>query len=165
MTFRSYLMVQVMKAQQIREGSFGFLIQTLARRIDVTMRRRLIEVGVDVKIFANLMVLAEEDGINQRQLGERLDFPEYYTSRNIDALVEAGYAERQPDPFSRRSSLIYLTDAGRAKAAELPKIIKEVNEFHLENLQEDERRALIGLLQKAAGIGLAQAQESPAQNR
>ena len=153
MTFSSYLMVQVMKARQIRERSFGFLIQTLARRIDATMRRRLQEIDVDVKIFANLMVLSEEDGINQRRLGEKLDFPEYYTSRNVDALVAAGYAERKPDPHSRRSFLIFLTDAGRAKAALLPKIIREVNEFHLADFSAQEQEALIGLLQKAAGIG------------
>ena len=160
MAFQNYLMVQVMKARQIREGSFGFLIQTLARRIDATMRRRLQAIDVDVKVFANLMALSEEDGINQRQLGEKLDVPEYYTSRNVDALVAAGYAERQPDPHSRRSFLIFLTDAGRAKAALLPKIIREVNEFHLQDFSSDEHKALIGLLQKAAGIEHAKAQDT-----
>ena len=160
MAFSSYAMVQVMKARQIREGSFGFLIQTLARRIDVTMRRRLREIDVDVKVFANLMALSEQDGINQRQLGERLDFPEYYTSRNVDALVAAGYAERQPDPHSRRSFLVFLTEAGHAKAARLPKIIGEVNEFHLQGLSADERQSLIALLQKTAGIGQAVTSDS-----
>ena len=152
MSFSDYLMAHVMTERQIKEGSFGFLIQTLARRIDTTMRERLREVGVDVKIFANLMFLSEEDGINQRQLGRKLDFPEYYTSRNVDALVAAGYAERRPDPHSRRSFLIYLTEAGRAKAAELPPIIREVNDLYLEDFSADERKALMKLLQKAAGM-------------
>lgn len=156
MRFGGYLMVQAMKADGIKEWSFGFLIQTLARRIDQTMRERLREIDVDVKIFANLMFLSQEDGINQRQLGAKLDFPEYYTSRNVDALVAAGYAERRPDPHSRRSFLIFLTNAGRAKAALLPKIIQEVNAQYLHDLSDDERATVIALLQRTAGINTAQ---------
>lgn len=143
-------MTRISKAQRGREGSFGFLIQTLARRIDATMKKRLAEHDVDVKIFANLMALAEEDGINQRQLGAKLDFPEYYTSRNIDALVAAGFAERRPDPNSRRSSLVFLTKAGRKKAAEMPQLIGQVNELYLAGMTEDERSQVVALLQKVA---------------
>jgi len=120
-------MTQIKNATDARENSFGFLIQTLAREIDAKMKLALKDVGVDVKVFANLLLLSEEDGINQRTLGEKLNFPEYFTSRNVDALVEAGYAERRPDPNSRRSFLIYLTDAGQKKASELPKIIWQMN--------------------------------------
>lgn len=145
-------MAQISKGQKNRESSFGFLIQTLGRRLDVTMRERLKEVDIDVKIFANLMLLYEADGVNQRQLGKKLDFPEYYTSRNVDALVKAGFAERRPDPNSRRSFLIYLTDKGRKKAAQLPKIIAETNELHLKRLTLKERKDVVALLQKTVGI-------------
>ena len=145
-------MTLVNRAREAREGSFGFLIQTLARRLDATMKDRLQECGVDIKIFANLMVLSEQDGINQRQLGEKLDFPEYYTSRNVDAAVKAGLVERRPDPNSRRSFLVFLTQAGRDKAAQLPKIIKKTNDDFLAPLSPDERRDVVRLLQKAAGI-------------
>lgn len=145
-------MTQISKAQKARESSFGFLIQTLGRRIDATMRDRLAEVGIDVKIFANLMLLSDTDGINQRQLGEKLDFPDYYTSRNVDALVDAGFAERRPDPSSRRSFLIFLTEEGKKKAATLPKIVKEVNDQYLRELSDHDRQNLIKTLQNVAGI-------------
>ncbi|MCR9237056.1 MAG: MarR family transcriptional regulator [Alphaproteobacteria bacterium] len=145
-------MAQISRGQKNRESSFGFLIQTLGRRLDVTMRERLKEVDIDVKIFANLMLLYEADGVNQRQLGKKLDFPEYYTSRNVDALVKAGFAERRPDPNSRRSFLIYLTEKGRKKAAQLPKIIAETNELHLKRLTLKERKDVVALLQKTVGI-------------
>lgn len=145
-------MTQIKNAKAIRESSFGFLIQTLAREIDAKMKLALKEIGVDVKVFANLMLLSEEDGINQRALGEKLNFPEYFTSRNVDALVEAGYAERRPDPSSRRSFLIFLTDAGHKKASELPKIISQVNDETLTNLTAAERQQIVGLLKKAVGL-------------
>lgn len=148
----AFLMTQIKSTKHIREGSFGFLIQTLARDIDTKMKLALQEVDVDIKIFANLMLLADEDGINQRSLGQKLNFPEYFTSRNVDALVEASFAERRPDPNSRRSFLIYLTEAGRKKASELPRIVKQVNDDVLADLSADERKQVIKLLQKTAGI-------------
>jgi DNA-binding MarR family transcriptional regulator len=149
MIWGEFLMTRISEPQRNREASFGFLVQTLARRIDATMKDRLHEHGVDFKIFANLMALSHEDGINQRQLGATLDFPEYYTSRNVDALVEAGFAERRPDPNSRRSFLVYLTEAGRKKAAEMPPLIRQVNELYLADMTKDERAHVIALLQKA----------------
>ncbi|WP_073248701.1 MarR family winged helix-turn-helix transcriptional regulator [Shimia gijangensis] len=145
-------MTQVPKAKAAREGSFGFLVQLLARDLDARMKEALKEIGVEVKIFANLMMLYEEDGINQRALGERLNFPEYFTSRNIDAMVEAGYVERRQDPNSRRSYLIFLTDKGREKASQLPAKIKAVNDSVLAELTEQEKADVIKLLQKAAKI-------------
>lgn len=146
-----YLMKQTSKAQAIREGSFGYLIQNIANRLDATMKSELGKVDVDVKLFAGLRMLAEQDGINQRELGRKLNFPEYFTSRNIDAMVEAGFAERRTDPNSRRSFLIFLTEDGKTKAESLPPIVRKVNDEILANLTGPERQQVIDLLKKVAG--------------
>ncbi len=146
-----FLLMQVQMAKHERTESFGFLIQVLARQIDATMKEELSAVDVDVKIFANLMLLSQQDGINQRQLGEKLDFPEYYTSRNVDSLVKAGFVERRQDPNSRRTFLIYLTEKGREKAKLLPAIVKKVNDQYLKDLSAEDRTHLISLLQKSSG--------------
>ena len=135
---------------QIRENSFGFLVQVLARRIDAKMKVRLSEAGVEFKLFPNLVMLLQEDGINQRQLGDKLGFPEYAVSRNIDALIKVGLAERRPDPNSRRSQLIFLTGKGRETAENLPRIIAENNDESLQALSETEREILMQLLRKVA---------------
>ena len=153
MSREHYLMTQVPKEPGLREESFGFLIQFLARRIDATMKEKLQPVGIDIKLFANLMMLYVQDGVTQRELGAKLDFPEYYISRNVDSLVREGWAERRPDPNSRRSVRIFLTAKGRDMAAKLPAIIREANTEHLSSLTKDESAALIGLLQKVAGFG------------
>ncbi len=102
-----YLMTQISNAKSLREASFGFLIQTIARTMDAKMKSELKGIGVDIKLFVNLMLLSEEDGINQRKLGEQLNFPEYFTSRNVDALVEAGPAERHAD---RKKHMVRLQE-------------------------------------------------------
>ena len=145
-------MTQVSESNGIRENSFGFLIQTLARRIDGDMKLRLKDHGVDLKVFANLMFLSARDGVTQRDIGNSLNFPDYYTSRNVDALIKEGFAERRPDPKSRRSTLIFLTEKGRNKAAELPDVIRTANEHTLQNLNTEERQQVIHLLQKIVGV-------------
>ena len=148
----TFIMTEISKAQKERQSSFGFLLQLLARRMDGVMKARLSEIDVDMKIFANLRILAERDGITQRELGRLLDFPEYFTSRNVDLLVEAGFAERRPDPDSRRTVLVYLTKLGRAKAKELPNVVAAANLEFLEPLSKTERQDLIALLHKVARI-------------
>ena len=148
----NFLMTQIRLKDHRREDSFGFLIQTLARTLDAKMKVELEKVGVDIKVFANLMMLGQQDGINQREIGQRLNFPEYFTSRNVDMLVQAGFAERRPDPDSRRSFLVFLTEKGRAKAEELPTIVRNVNDDVLSDLEARERTAVIEILQKVAGV-------------
>jgi DNA-binding MarR family transcriptional regulator len=152
MSWEQYVMTQVSEARHRRENSFGFLVQTLAKRMDVRMTAELKKYDVDIKIFASLMFLSERDGVNQREIGNMLNFPEYYTSRNIDTLVKTGFAERRADPKSRRSFLIFLTEEGKAKAKEIAPVVKKVNDTVLVNLSKEERKIAVSLLQKVAGI-------------
>lgn len=150
--WKDFILTQTSEATKRRNNSFGFLVQTLAKRLDIKMRDELKAHDVDLKIFANLMFLSEKDGVNQREIGNELNFPEYYTSRNVDAMVERGFAERRPDPNSRRSFLIFLTPAGKEKAKQLPPVIKQVNDDILADLSISERKQVIRLLQKVAGV-------------
>ena len=145
-------MSKLSKTQRERQSSFGFLLQLLARRMDKLMKQRLSEIDIDLKTFISLRMLSDGDGINQRELGRLLDFPEYQTSRNVDALVKTGFVERRPDPNSRRSVLIFLTNKGREKVKYLPKIISSVNRDFLTVLDEQEKKQAVKLLQKIAKI-------------
>lgn len=147
-----FLMTQTDLQDHRQEESFGFLIQSIARQLDAKMKTELKKVDVDIKIFANLMMLGRQDGINQREIGQRLNFPEYFTSRNVDALVDAGFAERRPDPDSRRSFLVFLTDQGQKKARELPAIVQGVNDAILGELNAKDRKTVVALLQTVAGF-------------
>ncbi|MBL4812866.1 MAG: MarR family transcriptional regulator [Rhodobacteraceae bacterium] len=129
--------------------SFGYLINRLARKTSGQMKANLEPTDISIKLFPCLMIIARAEGSNQRQLGKGLGFPEYSTSRAIDALVTAGFAERRADPKSRRNMLIYLTPEGRKKAASLPAIVQQTNGQMLEKLSLAEREQLMTLLKKA----------------
>ena len=150
MSRRHYIMTHLPHDAQVGYDSFGFLIQLLARKLDATMKGHLAAHGLEVRHFALLMSLLHQDGVNQREIGYKLDFPEYYTSRNIDALVKSGLVERRADPKSRRSFLIYLTAKGRDIAGELPQIVASVNDEFLVGFSAQERAQMVQMLQKVA---------------
>lgn len=145
-------MTQISEQEHSRQTSLGFLIQLLARRIDKDMKERLDKIDVDIKLFSNIMLLMEKDGVTQRELGRLLEFPDYFTSRTVDILVERGFAERRPDPMSRRTVLVYLTPEGKKKARDLPEIVLAVNNEYLKGLSNSEQTQLIKLLHKVTGI-------------
>jgi DNA-binding MarR family transcriptional regulator len=62
-------------------------------------------------------------------------------SRAIDALVRAGFVDRQPDPQNRRRLALRLTDAGRQQLSS-PPVADATLEGRMSKLAHSELRAL-----------------------
>lgn len=61
-----------------------------------------------------LFVLENEDGVNLRNVTERLGSTAPSTSRLCDRLEAVGFVNRTPSPISRRELRLWLTDEGRS---------------------------------------------------
>ena len=57
-----------------------------------------------------------ELGMTQKELAERCQVDVTTMSRSLDKLQKSGFLQRQPDPSSRRSFLVCLTETGRQEA-------------------------------------------------
>ncbi|GLI27333.1 hypothetical protein ARHIZOSPH14_15750 [Agromyces rhizosphaerae] len=65
-----------------------------------------------------LRVLDRHDGAGRvQELSDELGVTIGAASKQVDRLERAGVAERRPNPADRRSSLVVLTDPGRAALA------------------------------------------------
>jgi DNA-binding MarR family transcriptional regulator len=137
-----------LKIRRVRENSFGWLVKMLAQKIDTIMDYELRSIGLNKRIFATLMMLSEQEGVNQTELGNAIGIPGYATTRTLDTLEEMGLVTRCPDPNSRRAHRIYLTNEGRALAKKLPPLVRRVNSNFLAALEEKERYQLIETLKK-----------------
>jgi DNA-binding MarR family transcriptional regulator len=98
--------------------------------------------------LVTLMRVGGASGVSQRRLADEVGVTAGTISVRIDHLVAEGLAERRPDPDSKRSSLVALTDQGR-------KLFERVVPAHLDNerrllasLSEEDRELLVGLLRK-----------------
>ncbi|MEZ5373465.1 MAG: hypothetical protein R2704_12160 [Microthrixaceae bacterium] len=69
-------------------------------------------------------------------------------THRIDRLEAADLIERVPDPSSRRTSPVALTEQGRLQAETLARSLAEVDEDALRVLSEAERDQLDKLLAK-----------------
>ncbi|MCK9997287.1 MAG: MarR family transcriptional regulator [Candidatus Krumholzibacteria bacterium] len=136
------------KVRKVREDSFGLLMKKVVLQIEKELNLRLADVGLNVKTFGIIMLLLEEEGLTQKELGTRTGVQDYATTRVLDSLEQQGLIERRPHPTSRRANLIFLTKKGQEQRGKLPKLIKGVNEDFLAVCNRDERKILQDALTK-----------------
>ncbi len=96
-----------------------------------------------------LIVLeADESGIRQKDIAEAIGINPSSLSEQIDRLESDGYLDRKVNPEDRRSTLITLTEKGRARAYELLDDRRKGAAAFCSKLTEDEKDTLIALLDK-----------------
>jgi len=96
------------------------IVSRLARlraHVGVELDRVYARHGLTAPTFAVLVTLARIDdgsGVSQRRLMDELGLTSGTVSVRMDRLVGEGLVDRDPDPTSRRTTRIRLTDQGRA---------------------------------------------------
>ncbi len=102
--------------------TFTTLFETLLRA-EITLwnsldNALLSDAGVSVPTLQALTAIAERPGAARVQdVSEAMTITVGATSKLVDRLERDGLAERQSNPGDRRSSILVLTDAGRAAQA------------------------------------------------
>jgi DNA-binding MarR family transcriptional regulator len=77
------------------------------------------EVGLSGPLLWIMHLLAKEDGLCQSDLTKVLRVDASATTRMVKVLEHDGLIERKTDPADNRRTLVYLTEAGRVKVADL----------------------------------------------
>ena len=97
-----------------------------------------------------LLALLEENenGVRQKDIAEKIGINASSLSEQIDRLEQDHYLERQANPEDRRSTLIVLTEKGKARAYEVLDERQKAAADFCGKLTEDEKDALIHLLDK-----------------
>ena len=84
----------------------------------------------------------------QHQLARALRIEGPTLTRHLDGLEDAGLIVRTREPSDRRAVRVELTDAGRAKHAELRRAVIDFNRRLISGLGEDELSELRALLER-----------------
>ena len=92
-----------------------------------------------------------------RDLARDTDIDAGAMTRLIDRLVHKGLVERSRSATDRRALVLRLTPAGEAVAAEVPRVLAQVNNDYLRGLDTDEWQRLQGLLRRMLDNGRARA--------
>ncbi len=104
--------------------------------------------GLRIAEFSILMLVAGNDEVNQKQLGQALDISPPNMAVTLDRMAERGWIERVRSTHDRRAQHIHLTKIGRTFAERMRKISTTMEEPSLSVLSRAERAMLIEMLRK-----------------
>jgi len=88
------------------------------------------------------------DGVRQKVLADKMGINQSSASELVNKLEATGYLERTVDPDDKRATLLFLTEKGKARAAEVEDERNEIFKEIFSVLTEEEKETLSALLDK-----------------
>ena len=118
------------------------------RRLRAASARGLTPLGLTPfqERAVRVLTRSDPDGIRMGELADRLGVVPRSATGVVDDLETTGLVRRTPDPVSRRSVLVSLTDQGRRLQDDLRAARRIAGEELLAPLSTDQRRTLADLL-------------------
>lgn len=97
------------------QDSLGLMIYRTALALKSALQRCFKENGFEItgEQWAIIRHLWEEEGLSQREIGEKAAKDKPNITRMLDALEKKRLIYRQPDPRDRRKFCVYLTKEGK----------------------------------------------------
>jgi MarR family transcriptional regulator, transcriptional regulator for hemolysin len=113
--------------------------------LETQLSAALAEIGLTVRMQCVLRHALEEER-TQIQIAELAYMDKTTMVVTVDALEEAGYAERKPSATDRRARIIAVTPAGAKIAAEGQRIVDRVHAEVLDALTAGQRKPFVDAL-------------------
>ena len=110
-----------------------------------------VDAGFRPPCLGALDVVARHQPVSQRQISDHLGLDASDVVGVLDILEAAQMVHRQRDPNDRRRHAVVLTELGETAARRFATLRAQATERALAGLDEDERRQLVDLLNKASG--------------
>jgi DNA-binding MarR family transcriptional regulator len=130
----------------------GFLLAHARLRVEAAADARLAPLGLTVRTFVALAILASRIGRSQQDLAAELDIGPAATVELVDELERLGTVRRVRSTVDRRSYALELTAVGEALLLTAKTTAHEATSELMAMLSEAERSELARLLAKLAGI-------------
>jgi MarR family transcriptional regulator, transcriptional regulator for hemolysin len=142
------------------EPDLSFLFDRAGHVLRARMAAALAEIGLTARMHCVLVHALEEER-TQIQLAEIGDMDKTTMVVTVDALEEAGLAERRPSSTDRRARIIAVTAEGARVARRSQAIVDRVHRDALAALPERERAALVRAMNRLVTSDFAAVGEGP----
>ncbi|MFF7294339.1 MarR family transcriptional regulator [Streptomyces sp. NPDC008265] len=142
------------------EPDLSFLLDHTSHVLRTRMSAALGEIGLTPRMHCVLVHALEEER-TQAQLAEIGDMDKTTMVVTVDALEEAGLAERRPSAADRRARIIAVTEEGAKVAKQSQKIVDRVHQDALASLPDGEREVLLHALNRLVTGHLEAPVDSP----
>ncbi|SDH70548.1 DNA-binding transcriptional regulator, MarR family [Nonomuraea jiangxiensis] len=142
------------------EPDLSFLLDRTSHVLRTRMAAALAEIGLTARMHCVLVHAIEEER-TQAQLAELGDMDKTTMVVTVDALEEAGLAERRPSSVDRRARIIALTEKGREMARRSQEVVDGVHRAALGSLPAEDAKALLQALDRLVEGHLSTPVEAP----
>lgn len=142
------------------EPDLSFLLDHTSHVLRTRMAAALAEIGLTARMHCVLVHALQEER-TQIQLAELGDMDKTTMVVTLDALEQAGLAERRPSSTDRRARIVAVTEKGAQVAKRSQEIVDGVHRAALASLPEEEAEVLVRALNRLVTGHLATAVEAP----
>jgi DNA-binding MarR family transcriptional regulator len=132
------------------QESLGFILYRTVLTLKAALQRCFKENGYEItpEQWGIIRHLGQEDGLSQREIGEKVFKDKPNITRMLDALEKKHLIFRQPDPRDRRKYCIYLTKEGKQLHERVLPLTKTLRSKATQNLPLPEIELLKNALNK-----------------
>jgi len=109
-----------------------------------------VDAGFRPPCLGALHVIAHHQPVCQREISDHLGLDASDVVGVLDILESAGMVQRQRDPQDRRRHAVVLTELGETAAGHFAELRARATERALADLDEEERRQFVDLLNRAS---------------
>jgi len=145
-----------------REDSLAWLMRKLKQSITRQAELRLQDVGLTHTQWAALVTLRFGGPSSTVTLVRELEVDAGALSRLLDRLESKGFVTRERSEEDRRVVTVALSAEGERVTAELPPVLSDVFNAHLQGFSEQEWRLLLSFLRRMIDNGEASRDSSAA---
>ena len=122
--------------------SVGFVVREVWRLFARCLQPRIAREGVTIGMWFALRMLWDEDGMTQRELGERVGINAPTMVTALNSMERAGLVKRVQHRTDRRKINVFLTERGRKLKTTLWPMAAEVLTIGLSGLTRQQVRSL-----------------------
>ncbi|HXZ21319.1 MAG TPA: MarR family winged helix-turn-helix transcriptional regulator [Pseudolabrys sp.] len=126
--------------------SVGFVVREVWRLFARCLQPRIAREGVSIGMWFVLRMLWDEDGMTQRELGERVGINGPTMVAALNSMERAGLVKRVHNRTDRRKINVFLTERGRKLKSKLWPMAAEVLAMGLAGLSPSDVRSLNKML-------------------
>lgn len=130
--------------------SLGYLTGVVSRQLNNQLARQLHEAGIDMTAeqWGAIIILLNDGGMTQGQLGERLHLEKSTVSRLINGLEKRGWIERTQNPHDSRQRIVTPAPTALDTAERCATIARAILETAQGGMSEKEMTLFKSLLQR-----------------
>lgn len=134
-----YLWKNIFDMDKELHETTGYKIRNVSLLLVNKINQNFVKEGFDITAeqLKVLVVLWEEDGKTQNELGESVGKFKTSVTKLVDGLEKRNLIKRLPHPTDRRSNMIYLTEVGKNIKKQLIPIIDKTLEQAHKNISKE----------------------------